>query len=254
MKLTSNALKLCAAALLAVSGSVRFSYAAAPPRVNPAFLRYVSATSSSTYRVKTAAAAHAPGHHFGWRPSPVDMSHMAGRDISGLISRRTGVSAAGARTAYDPSYDLRTHGKLTAIRDQNPYGDCWAFAAYGSMESGLLPSETRDFSENNLAMNSGFDAADDDPMNSGGNSSMSAAYLARWDGPVNETDDPHDGHRRTGLAVRKHMQEMFWLPQSTSAPSAAFENNIKSAITAYGAVYSIIYWDNNALESNNASY
>jgi len=50
------------------------------------------------------------------------------------------------------------------------------------------------FSENNMknllsiAYPEGFDrnAAD------GGNAIMSTAYLARWTGPVNETDDPYE--------------------------------------------------------------
>ncbi len=265
MKLVSNILKLCAAALLPVLGSVSFSYAATPARVNPAFLRDVSSTTTSAaYRVKSAATARRP---LGLRPSPVDMSHMAGRDVSGLISRRAGISAAAA-TSYSASYDLRTttYTKLTAIRDQGYYGSCWTFATYGSLESNLLPSETWDFSENNLAMNSGFDNSD--PMNGGGTSLMSAAYLARWGGPVNETDDPYPASwsgetdaqllanevKRTGLAVQKHLQEMFWLPQAATYNETAFKNNVKAAITSYGAVYSSIYWDDNASKSNYLTF
>ena len=90
--------------------------------------------------------------------------------------------------APPPSYDLRTAGKLPPVRDQSPYGTCWTFATYGSLESCLLPGESWDFSENNLAWFSGFDW---DPYEGGGNYWMSTAYLARWDGPIREADDPY---------------------------------------------------------------
>ena len=35
-------------------------------------------------------------------------------------------------------YDLRTGGHVTPVRDQAPYGTCWAFAALGSLESTML--------------------------------------------------------------------------------------------------------------------
>ncbi len=270
MKPASNALKICSLALLFLSGGA-VSNAGTPSRVNPAFRNYVSpVVSSSTYRVSAvrAAAATAPARHpLGWRPSPVDMSHMAGRNISGLIrAKRTGVASAGATAVSDAAYDLRTDNKLTPVRDQGYYGTCWSFAAYGSLESNLLPAESRYFSANNIAMNSGFDSAD--PMNSGGNSSMAAAYLTRWDGPVNETDDPYPYSyygetdpqlvageiKRTGLPVQKHLQEMFWLPPTAIHDDPSFIANVKAAITNYGAVYSSIYWDNNALTSNEQSF
>ncbi len=186
----------------------------------------------------------------GWRPSPVDMSHLAGSDVSSLITGRTRVSSLGAPAAYAASYDLRTTGKLTPIRDQDPYGDCWAFATYASMESNLLPGETWDFSENNMAMNSGFDWT----INDGGNTTLSSAYLARWGGPVSQADDPNDGVLRTGLTVRKHTQEMAWLPQPAVVNETAFKDNVKAAITTYGAVYTSIYSDVNAFKNNYTSY
>ena len=73
-------------------------------------------------------------------------------------------------------------------------GACWAFATYASLESYLMPGENWDFSENNMknllssAYPEGFDR---DNPNDGGNEFMSTAYLARWSGPVAESDDPY---------------------------------------------------------------
>jgi hypothetical protein len=68
-------------------------------------------------------------------------------------------AAASTGVQSDPSpatYDLRTAGRLSPIRDQGRYGTCWAFASLASLESGLLPHAANDFSENNLAHRSGF--------------------------------------------------------------------------------------------------
>ena len=143
--------------------------------------------------------------------------------------------AAGPLT-LPSSYDLRTLGKLTPIRDQDGCGDCWAFATYASMESCLLTNETWDFSENNLNVTSGFDSG----CCNGGSSYMSAAYLARWSGPVSQSDDPETWTGCTtvsGVAPRKHVQEVLFLPLRTSAMD---NNTIKQAVMTYGAVYTAI--------------
>ncbi len=104
-------------------------------------------------------------------------------------------------TTYPSSYDLRTLGKLSAIEDQGQTGCCWTFATMGSLESHLLPADPESFSEDNLALNSGFDSSYDhstDPNDSssaymaGGNALMSTAYLARWAGPVLASQDAFD--------------------------------------------------------------
>ena len=186
----------------------------------------------------------------------MDRSFLAGRDLSGAIAaKKTGVSARAPRplSSFPATYDLRSYGKLTAVRNQGSYGDCWAFATLASVESALLPGETADYSENNIAMNSGFYRTGD-PMNEGGNSFMSTAYLARWNGPVNQADDPHDGVKRAGLTVRKHLQDMFWLPPAVTYNETAFKNNMKSAVQTYGAVFTSIWWDDGFSKTNDTTY
>lgn len=195
---------------------------------------------------------------FGYCPPPLDRSADAGKDITLQLPENRAAALAsyiapGEDLSFgvsDSSFDLRGQSKLTAIRDQGDYGTCWAFASLASLESNLLPAETWDFSENGVAMNSGFFTDSTDLMNYGGNTFMSSAYLLRWAGPVNETDDPYDGVRRTGKPVRKHMQETLWLPAKTSqAYSATYINNVKAAIVSYGAVAASIYWDGAAAVS-----
>ena len=119
--------------------------------------------------------AHALGH----RASPFDWSHLL----------KSEVAATRPREGLPLSYDLRSLGYVTSVKDQGACGSCWAFATYGSLESVLLKSggENRDFSENHLKNYHGFDWGPCD----GGNADISTAYLARWGGPVNESDDPY---------------------------------------------------------------
>jgi C1A family cysteine protease len=150
--------------------------------------------------------------------------------------------------SFPSSYDLRSSGKVSPVRDQNPYGTCWAFAAYGSLESALLPSESWDFSEDNLVNGSGFDF---DPYNGGGNQDMTTAYLTRWSGPVREDQDPYPTPGVLTLPPQKHVQEVLYLP----GRSGALDNStIKSAVMTYGGVYTSIYWSNSYYNSTRRSY
>ena len=47
--------------------------------------------------------------------------------------------------------------------------------------------EVHDFSEKHMRNTHSFDWA----PTKGGNRSISAAYLARWSGPIDESDDPY---------------------------------------------------------------
>lgn len=151
---------------------------------------------------------------------------------------------------YPTSYDLRSIGKVTPVKNQSSSGSCWAFASYGSLESRLLTSENRDFSENNLKNNSGFDYG----PNSGGTSFMSAAYLARWTGPINESDDPYNPSSTispTNKPVQKHVQNIDWLAGRINA----LDNNaIKDSLTKYGAVYTTMYYESSSFNDTYDSY
>ncbi len=210
-------------ALLAALASNAQELTKAP--ANPAFLKYQQA-----HIQKKVAANTASGHALGYRPSPVDFSYLRGRTSA----------RAPALKALPSSYDLRDYAKLTPIRNQSPYGTCWAFATYSSLESTLMPGENRFFSVNNLANNSGFDY---DSHDGGGSMAMSTAYLARWSGPIDEVDDPYTngpGHSPLNLTVQKHVQEVTYVPLKGSALDNA---TIKQAVVNYGAMYIGMYID-----------
>lgn len=179
----------------------------------------------------------APGAHaLGALPSPFDLSYMKGQHPA----KQARPSGLPALVGYSPTYDLRGLGKLTAVRDQGSCGGCWTFATMAALESRLLPDETRDFSENNLDDTAGYDLL---PC-AGGNYLMSAAYLSRWSGPWNETDDPYTvtGNKQAptypSANAQKHMQEVLYLPDRGSSTD---NDNIKWAVSTYGAVYTTYY-------------
>jgi C1A family cysteine protease len=197
---------------------------------NPAFKAYLKAKAEGT--VKSLSDDWKP---LGYVPPPSIHANMLKRKLPVLQ----------AEYVLPTSYDMRTTGKLTSVKDQGNCGSCWAFGTFGSLESSLMPGENLDFSENNLKNLAGFDNGPCD----GGNAYMSEAYLARWDGPVSEADDPYgeyDYSSPTGLTVRKHLQEAYWLPDDN--------NWIKNAIYAYGAMYGSFYWQSTYYNSSTYGY
>lgn len=128
-------------------------------------------------------------------------------------------------------YDLREKGRAPQIRDQGPYGTCWAFASLTALESVLLPETEIQFSVDHMNQNHSFTSTQKD----GGQYTMAMAYLAAWQGPVLEEDDPYgDGKTDSSLQAVKHVQEM----QIIDAKNL---DGIKKAVFQYGGVESCIY-------------
>ncbi|MCG2725257.1 MAG: lectin like domain-containing protein [Elusimicrobia bacterium] len=204
--------------------------------LNPDFIKLIDKKTGIQSAIQIVG-----GFALGYRPSPLDLSHLKTPSTFKVQE-------------YAVSYDLRAQDKLTFVKDQgDTCGSCWTFAALGSIESVLLPGENWNFSENNLKNTHGFDWGHCD----GGNQDMSIAYLARWDGPKLDSEDPYDMNfpysptSPVGLTTQKHLQEALYIPSRTSSLD---NDGIKSAILTYGAVDSSMYWNDLKYNAANKAY
>ena len=122
-------LRVCVAALALWSA---FSLAAGTPSfpgrspLNAEFVDFWRASRP----ISRGACLTEEGYALGLVPSPVDLSHMTAASAQGISPRD--------RLSLPASYDLRSLGRLTPVKDQGGCGSCWAFATMGSLESWLL--------------------------------------------------------------------------------------------------------------------
>lgn len=139
------------------------------------------------------------------------------------------------------AYDLRQKQKAPEVKNQGSLGTCWAVAASSALESVLKPQEKLVFSADHMSLLNSFSRE----QNDGGDYTMVMAYLAGWQGPVLEKDDPYgDGVSDTSLSAVRHVQEMQMLEEKDYSA-------IKKAVYQYGAVQSSIYMDmENAFSSS----
>ncbi|NLO77535.1 MAG: PGF-pre-PGF domain-containing protein [Methanomicrobiales archaeon] len=182
-------------ALILVQGAQAITLEQAP--LNPAFVAYTegldtidsvhSSISRSFSRSEDAHSTYVtdPPYTLGLIPAP------------GVIvwPDQYTETAQRSRGSLPSRFDLRDESRVTPVLDQGDCGSCWAFAAYGSLESTYLTDTgtAEDFSENNmrnLCSNLYPDGFDLGPCD-GGNTYMSAAYLTRGSGPIREEDDTY---------------------------------------------------------------
>ena len=136
--------------------------------------------------------------------------------------------------AFPSSYDARKEGLVTPVKNQNPFGTCWAFGMAAIMETSLLAQNkgTYDLSEEHLSYF--FSNRQNDPLGNtpddknyvlgnyhviGGNDHLAAIYLSTWSGMTTEADVPFptDSLHQNDLTVQ--------IPESKAYNSAAYLKN-----------------------------
>lgn len=163
--------------------------------------------------------------------------------------------------AADSSYDLRTIGGVTAVRNQGNNSNCWAYATMASLESYLLINQygNFDFSErhmdyatiktfNNSEINQeGFNRE----LTEGGNILMASAYLMRNSGPIDEQEMPHSNdyglidileiQNKTNLVDVNEIAFFTNSNYSESNCGPGISLKIKEHLSTYGALFANLY-------------
>ena len=115
------------------------------------------------------------------------------------------ISVYSRAAEYLSKYDAREKGLVTTVKNQNPFGTCWAFGMAAVMEASLLfqGQGTYDLSEEHLSYF--FSNRQNDPLgntaddintvagnyhNIGGNDYLAAVFLSTWSGMTTEDDVP----------------------------------------------------------------
>ena len=203
---------------------------------NPELLKYLQ--DKAMGRVTTTTPE---GYPLGLIPTPIVLPKVPAT-----------LAATPVVGALPATFDLRTSVPVgvTAIRNQGNCGSCWAFASFASLESYLKykQSQTWDFSEEDLNEYHLYD----NRVCEGGNHFLSTAYLARWAGPVNESDVPYPWAMATpGVPAKKHVQKVWFLPNRSSYTD---NTTVKTAVQTNGAVYVSFQWDAAYYNATNHAY
>ncbi len=169
---------------------------------------------------------------------------------------------------YPAKYDSRDFGYVTSVKNQEPYGACWAFAYCSAAETSLImqgfeKKNTVDLSEGHLAWFTGHtksdilcDADEDtlsvkDPFDFGGNSFIADATLARGSGFAKEKDFPYsDEKAKSGYSTSSKYKCNYQLVSSETSYDTSV-NNVKKAILESGSVTACYCADVNRYYKNS---
>lgn len=155
-------------------------------------------------------------------------------------------------------YDLRKLGKLTPVKNQGFSDVCWAFAVTGSLESNTLPYKSWNFSENNMKdlLSRGYKYGFDRGYDDAGCWEEALAYLNSYIGPITGAQDPFNefsGSSPTNLKPVVHVQNTIQL-QSRTLNGVMNNTAIKEALMKYGAIYSLMTFQDSYYNPNTYGY
>ena len=161
---------------------------------------------------------------------------MNSRLQTNIVIQSVGEGASTFGSATQRRFDLRTTGNCTPVKDQNPYGTCWAFGAVSAYESNyrITNTQTIDASEQQVINCSG----------AGDENGGLALNVLKWmvdnkRNLNNEETTPYRGPKTTcgTSAGLPYYAQSYGVVDPSGDPSRiASVTAIKQALVRYGAI------------------
>lgn len=192
---------------------------------------------------------------------------------SGLAPLTEDSSYSRSRGILPAAYDARDHGYVTSVKNQEPWGTCWAFGALSAGETSLikkgLATNSIDLSE--LHLSYFFYNTTNDPLGNtkndstrlvssyqnyleaGGNNLFTMFALAKWTGAASESLAPYSSSYTASLNQNLAYQNTAHLQNARFVDSADVES-VKDLILEYGSVSTALYYDPRYLSVSNSYY
>ena len=233
--------------------------------LNPDFVKWREARETAA-NAKALSATQKP--NYGYVPSPVNWSHLKGVVYS-VAPDSMGRKSASATLPV--SYDLRT--SMPPVRNQNPFSNCWTYAAMAATESNLIGKRLASSSDIDLSewyltyfvyndessLKPGFtNSSDEAYYDAGGSPWLAVALLSRGTGSVSglKVATPI---RSADVYVPNVMEREWKLKNALYLnigiqKAAERRQLVKETIMAYGVVLARFYWDDDAFNKDNFAY
>jgi len=185
----------------------------------------------------------------GFIPPAMDLSYITGQRMP------DGSLVGGSPPVGLPpnSFDWRTQGKVTSVKDQGACGACYAFAGIGNVESKVLIDTNTtppgpDYSENNAKecnwreINNWVDGFGNPWGSCDGGNYYILASLFSQKGIVDDTNDPYFPWNTTCNSSCPYNKTLLdW--RIISGNYIADTSALKTYIMTYGPVYTTLYVD-----------
>lgn len=188
------------------------------------------------------------------------------------------IKPAGQSYAANPKSKLKKAAQLPArygsmekdVRDQNPFGTCWAFAGTGSFEYAVdkKTGSNTDYSEEHMIQrlskngDTGYQITSKD---TGGNEYMYSGYFTSGYGPVSDSLFPYDTTKSTLQIIPSilnakssyratDVQFFKTTDDANGALNSETVNTVKQAVYNNGSATCGITWDSSMIQEDKVSY